>query len=513
ELWLRSLDPALTVLPRRLAPALADRQSPALSPDGRRLAFVGAEDDVKGDIYLLDLTRPEAQPLRLTGRATEDAAPCFSPDGKVLYFQQRVEGEATRQIVALDMASPKTAPRVLDTRGDAAHPALSPDGRSLAFVSLRTGVSSVFIMDLPTGEPRKLTPGTRPEAYPRFTPDGSAVLFTSAPAFGVAAGDSATGVGIQTVIARAPALVKTGGGGQPQALTSAQGADLAPLMASGRLYYIAARNAGGNGPANVWSLPAEGEIPDKSAGEVLALAETLASQLPVDRHLTILALDTAARTAGNSGVATDKTIAAKALFGMGRQYEGLGLEAAAQQAFEAAAALNVQPESGLARVRALLLAAAAGRRQAASDKARQAALQAGLKNLGAVAAQSANSKDQARVQAQARLEQARLLLEAGGDSKSLGEAIRLLDAQLALPGTAPEQAAEALFLKAETYSRIGQVQAVLPIHARVIREYPDNGPWADLAVSRILDRTVEAAGPKHEDRAQALLLLSGQHRR
>lgn len=498
ELWLRSLDAALSVLPRRLAPALADRQSPALSSDGRRLAFVGLEDDVKGDIYLLDLTSPEAKPRKLTGRATEDLAPCFGPDGTTLYFQQRAEGDPARRIVSLDLKSPKAAARVLDTRGDAAHPTLSPDGRRLAFVSLRTGAPAVFVMDIPGGEPGKLTPDALPQAYPRFTPDGGAVLFATAPAFGVVAGQAA----IQTVIARAPVQ-----GGRPQALTSAQGADLSPLMAAGRLYYLAARN----GPANVWSLPPEGEIPDKSAEELLPLAETLAGQLPVDRHLTILALDKAARAAGTSGSASGTAIAAKALLAMGRQYESLGLDAAAKQAFEAAAALGVQPQSGFAQIRALLLTTRAEGRQALNDRGRQAALQNGLKRLAALAAQPASSQDQARVQAQARLEQARLLLEAG-DSKALSEALRLLDAQLAVPGTAAEQAAEALFLKAETFSRVGQVQAVLPIHARVIREYPDNGPWADLAVSRVLDRTVEAAGPKPEDQAQALLLLSGQHR-
>ncbi|MDO9630922.1 MAG: hypothetical protein Q7I92_03355, partial [Humidesulfovibrio sp.] len=140
-------------------------------------------------------------------------------------------------------------------------------------------------------------------------------------------------------------------------------------------------------------------------------------------------------------------------------------------------------------------------------KGRHVALQNALKKLAALTAQHTN----AQVQAQARLEQARLL-QGAGDSHSLGESIRILDAQLAVPGSAPEQTAEALFLKAETFGRIGQVQAVLPLYARVIREFPDNGPWADLSVSRVLDRTVEAAGPKPEAQAQALLLLSGQHR-
>ncbi|MDQ7834058.1 MAG: CHAT domain-containing protein [Humidesulfovibrio sp.] len=506
ELWVRGLGDGLTGLPRRLAPALADRLSPALSPDGRRIAFVGMEDDVKGDIYLLDLANPQAQAQKLTGRATEDRSPCFRPDGKSLYFQQRDEGEPKRRIVALELANLSSAPRALDTDGDAAQPTLSPDGRRLAFVSARTGVSAVYVMNLASGAaaglPQKLTTDVLPQAYPRFTPDGMTVLFTTAPVFGVTSDQG----GIQTVIARAPVPADAGQSSKPEDLTSAQGADLSPVMAAGRLFFLASRALGNTIPSNVFSLPPEGEIPDKSSAELMTLAETLASQLPVDRHLTILALGKAARTSGYRG-----DIAAKALLGMGRQYESLGLETPARQAFDAASALDVQPESGFAHIRSLLLGVAEDTRQALNDKGRRAALQAGLKALSGIAAKPADTPAQSRVQAQARLEQARLL-QSAGDSKSMAEAIRLLDAQLAVRGIAPEQAAEALFLKAETFGRIGQVQAVLPIHAQVIRDYPDNGPWADMAVSRVLDRTVEAAGPKPEAQAQALLLLSGQHR-
>jgi len=106
ELWLRSLDPGLSLLPRRLAPALADRLSPALSPDGKRLAFVGMEDDIKGDIYLLDLTRPDATAQRLTGGEAEDGAPVFAPDGRALYFHQRLPGQSARRIVTLGIDAP-----------------------------------------------------------------------------------------------------------------------------------------------------------------------------------------------------------------------------------------------------------------------------------------------------------------------------------------------------------------------------------------------------------------------
>jgi tetratricopeptide (TPR) repeat protein len=494
ELWLRPLDPAAKALPRRLAPALADRLSPALSPDGRRLAFVGLEDDVKGDIYLLDQTKPEAAPVKLTGRDTEDGAPVFSPDGRTLYFHQRLPGESARRIVALDVAAAHAAPRVIETGGDASEPAISPDGRKLAFTSARAGASAVYVQDLPGGAPTRLTSSPDVETAPRFGLDGKRVFFVSAPATGPAGG-------LKSVIASADAIRP---GGPALALTSAQAEDRAPVLAGGRLFFLTARN----GPMNLWSLPLEGEIPARAADELKALADTLAAQTPVDRHLTILAYGRAADAATGSG---DKALAAQALYAQGRQYESLGLAAEALAAHKAAAALNAEPQSGFARIRAVLLDEAAARAQALNDKGRRQALDAALSALAALRSADRTPADLA-VSCQAGLERARLLMDQGGDSKALVEALRVLDAELAAPGHTPEQAAEALFLKAETFARIGQIQAVLPLYAQVIREHPEDGPWADLAVSRVLDQTLAGAGKKYEDRAQALVLLSEQYR-
>lgn len=54
-------------------------------------------------------------------------------------------------------------------------PALSPDGRTLAFVSQREGRPRVWLRELATGEEAALTAGT--DEAPRFSPDGSSLLF------------------------------------------------------------------------------------------------------------------------------------------------------------------------------------------------------------------------------------------------------------------------------------------------------------------------------------------------
>ncbi|UCF95001.1 MAG: PD40 domain-containing protein, partial [Desulfobacterales bacterium] len=92
DLWLRSADPSVVVLPRRLTSDPADEIAPTFSPDGRYVAYVGTSYDVKGDIYVLDLKAETSKPARLTGRDTEDGFPCFTPDGRTLYFHQAEPG-------------------------------------------------------------------------------------------------------------------------------------------------------------------------------------------------------------------------------------------------------------------------------------------------------------------------------------------------------------------------------------------------------------------------------------
>ncbi|HKC25724.1 MAG TPA: protein kinase [Thermoanaerobaculia bacterium] len=65
--------------------------------------------------------------------------------------------------------------RALTFSGADAFPAVSPDGRSLAFTSSRDGKQRVWIKQLATGGEAVLTSGE--DNFPRFSPDGSQILF------------------------------------------------------------------------------------------------------------------------------------------------------------------------------------------------------------------------------------------------------------------------------------------------------------------------------------------------
>jgi Tol biopolymer transport system component len=65
--------------------------------------------------------------------------------------------------------------QVLTYSGDDTQPSVSPDGKTIAFTSLRDGRSRIWIKQLAGGGEAALTEG--PDMFPRFSPDGSAVLF------------------------------------------------------------------------------------------------------------------------------------------------------------------------------------------------------------------------------------------------------------------------------------------------------------------------------------------------
>jgi len=67
------------------------------------------------------------------------------------------------------------AVRSLTYSGRDSSPAVSPDGRTVAFSSNRDGIPRIWLKQLQGGGEVPLTPG--PDDFPRFSPDGSSLLF------------------------------------------------------------------------------------------------------------------------------------------------------------------------------------------------------------------------------------------------------------------------------------------------------------------------------------------------
>lgn len=111
--------------------------SPALSPDGRSVAFTvtswSMEDDTSnGDLWLVP-SDGSAPPRRLTWNEGSDGGPEWSPDGTRLAFVSK-RGDKPPQLYVLAMAGGEAEP-VTDLPVAVQNPRWFPDGRRLAFVA------------------------------------------------------------------------------------------------------------------------------------------------------------------------------------------------------------------------------------------------------------------------------------------------------------------------------------------------------------------------------------------
>ncbi|NOZ56176.1 MAG: hypothetical protein GXO73_05200 [Calditrichaeota bacterium] len=65
-------------------------------------------------------------------------------------------------------------------RASAAFPYPSPDGNKLAFQSVENGTWDIYVLDLNTGEKRRLTTSDDAEENPAFSPNGKVIAYTKA---------------------------------------------------------------------------------------------------------------------------------------------------------------------------------------------------------------------------------------------------------------------------------------------------------------------------------------------
>ncbi len=98
----------------------------------------------------------------------------WTPDGK-LVFDSNVNGNASVWTVNADGSDPKP---LTDSVAEDFAPEVSPDGRTLIFLSGRSSLYQVWRMDIDGGNPRQVTQGTEGQT-PTFSisPDGRWVLY------------------------------------------------------------------------------------------------------------------------------------------------------------------------------------------------------------------------------------------------------------------------------------------------------------------------------------------------
>ncbi|MBJ6143938.1 LpqB family beta-propeller domain-containing protein [Hymenobacter sp. BT559] len=160
----------------RLSVTTAAESDLAWAPDSRRLVYVSARDGAK---HLYSYTFATGKETRLTNAATNDAAPRFSPDGKLLAFQRDA-----KELRVLDLGSNQE--RVVGT-GRLDRPPLaaersavwSPDGKWLAFAPAGArGFTNVQVVPAAGGAARPVSFLANSNSNTlSWSPDGKYLLF------------------------------------------------------------------------------------------------------------------------------------------------------------------------------------------------------------------------------------------------------------------------------------------------------------------------------------------------
>jgi len=203
------------VQPRQVTAGTSVESEPALSPDGRTVAYA-AETGGRRDVWISDVGGGPA--LRLTADGESNRSPAWFPDGSALAFVSWRGGRPGIWKVGRLGGAPVSLLK------DAEDPAVSPDGSLLAFTRagrdgfLRIGVASLdapgearllsdgsggiwdhrhpswspdgrvlcyedhndlWLLPLDGGPVRALTRDDPPDTFPRWAPDGDHIYFTS----------------------------------------------------------------------------------------------------------------------------------------------------------------------------------------------------------------------------------------------------------------------------------------------------------------------------------------------
>ncbi|MDO8835413.1 MAG: protein kinase, partial [Vicinamibacterales bacterium] len=237
---------------------------PAVSPDGNTVAYV-VDEGLEQSIWLVPTRGGPAK--RWTEKPGQHRRPAWAPDGRILF--ESADGD-WRGIFAAPLINAAAAvPLVKDGR----QPAVSPDGRRLAFVrTAASGSLRIFVADLANLSAERVLTGNADGRWdhrdPSWSPDGRSLCYGAADGLWVVPAD---------------------GSGRASKLAGDQYAARPVWSDSGHIYYASPREGDVWG---VWRVPRAGGAPQ------LAIASVGSEEWPsLSADRTVLAFATIAEQA------------------------------------------------------------------------------------------------------------------------------------------------------------------------------------------------------------------------
>ena len=158
---------------------------PALSPDGRFIAFLSARELFSIDLFLADAKT--GQVIRRLVASDRDAhfeslrfiesAGAWSPDSRRIAFITFSKGDNYLSFV--DVETRRTEHVKVPGLEAIINVAWAPDGRTIALAGQTTGVSDLFLFDVESKQVRRITADKYADLHPSFSPDGRSIVFAT----------------------------------------------------------------------------------------------------------------------------------------------------------------------------------------------------------------------------------------------------------------------------------------------------------------------------------------------
>ena len=171
NIWIKQLDRGPFT---RISFGGADRR-PVWSPDGRMVAFVrdtGATSMVMG--RYADGSRPDTVLVHLDRQVQEVE---WSRDGKWLVVRTDNGTTGSGDLVGIRTSGDTTPVPLVASSFTELNPAVSPDGRWLAYASNESGQNEIFVRPFPNTTDSRWQVSTGGGYQPRWAPNGTALYF------------------------------------------------------------------------------------------------------------------------------------------------------------------------------------------------------------------------------------------------------------------------------------------------------------------------------------------------